>query len=137
MLSFVMANATENRCRLCLVTPPVSAAREFLPRLAEAVGAGDVATLIVTDRRGDPGAQSDVIAASIPIAHAHGVVVIVADRLQNAASATADGVQIDGLGPEARGQFSVWIRSVPSRRHTARAPREFRATDRDHSIRGK
>ncbi len=101
MLSFVMANATENRCRLCLVTPPVSAAEGFIPRLAEAVSAGDVATLVVTQQGSDRGLQDDIVVGAIPIAHAHGVAVIVADRLPAAAPPTADGVQYDARGPQA------------------------------------
>ncbi len=98
-----MADTIKNRCRLCLVAPDVLAVGQFLPRLAETLAAGDVATLIIPGSRDTTANRNKIVAASVVIAHAEGATVVLAasdrdGRPPDAGAAGADGVQLDGLG---------------------------------------
>lgn len=90
-----MANSTDIRCRLCLVTPRVYNADAFAPRLADALAGGDVASLIVTAPGGDAMALQHAAELLVPIAEARGVAALIHNDTRVAARTKADGVHID------------------------------------------
>ncbi|MCR4281881.1 MAG: thiamine phosphate synthase [Bauldia sp.] len=90
-----MANATDIRCRLCLVTPPDYEPKAFASRLADALAGGDVASLIVTAPRGDEAALQAAAEALVPIAEARGVAALIHNDTRIAGRTAADGVHID------------------------------------------
>lgn len=92
---------TENtRCRLYLITPPALPDLEgFAAELQAALGAGDVAALQI---RLKPASDDQVRAAVrrlMPVAHAHGVAVILNDRPDLAAELGCDGVHVGDEDP--------------------------------------
>jgi thiamine-phosphate pyrophosphorylase len=64
----------------------------FIPRLAEALGAGDVASVIVT---GAGDALTMTAAALTPVGQAHGTAVIIHNDRKAALSSGADGIHVD------------------------------------------
>ncbi len=97
-----MANAAEDRCRLCLVTPALGGTVTTVDRVADAVaealGGGDVAALIVSAVPHDPATLERLAAALVPIASARGVAALVHGDCDLAARVKADGVHVDS-GP--------------------------------------
>jgi thiamine-phosphate pyrophosphorylase len=93
-------------CRLYLITPPAIADLPAFSRALEAaLGAGDVAALQIRLKDIADGDIARIVRALLPIAHAHGVAVILNDRPDLAASLGCDGVHIgqeDGSYAEAR-----------------------------------
>jgi thiamine-phosphate pyrophosphorylase len=87
-----MANSSDVRTRLCLVTPPAFDPAVFAPRLSDALGGGDVASLIIT---GDPLSLQRSAEALVPIAAARGVASLVLNDTRVAARAGADGVHVE------------------------------------------
>ena len=87
-------------CRLYLITPPAIADLDaFAGELEAALGAGDVAALQI---RLKPAGDDQVRAATrrlMPIAHDHGVVVILNDRPDLAAELGCDGVHVGDEDP--------------------------------------
>ncbi|MCA8888465.1 MAG: thiamine phosphate synthase [Parvularculaceae bacterium] len=82
-------------CRLYLITPPsIDDIDAFAAALDAALGAGDVACLQLRLK----GASDDMVLAAAarlaPVAHAHGVYLIVNDRPDLARAAGADGVHV-------------------------------------------
>ena len=117
-----MANAVDNRCRLCLVTPPDYDAVSFSALVSDALAGGDVASLIVTAPAGDETRLQSAAAAIVPIAAARGVAVLIHNDLRIAARTKADGVHIDtGASDIAdavaslRGRQIVGAGNIPSR----------------------
>src|SRR5260221_9957141 len=90
-----MANASDIRCRLCLVTPPAYEAEPFAKRLADALAGGDVASLIITAPANDPGGLQRAAEALVPIAAARGVAALIHNDTRIAGRTHADGVHID------------------------------------------
>ena len=90
---------SETTSRLYLVTPPVSVAADALPAIAAALGAGDVACLLL---RLAPGAERDLKAickAIAPVVQDAGTALLVEDpRL--AAHVGADGAHVAGAGAD-------------------------------------
>ena len=81
--------------RLYLLTPPLSAAdlAAFAPRLAEALGAGDVASVLV---RLAPGAEARrIVGALLEITAAHDVALLIEHDARLAARLGADGVHVE------------------------------------------
>jgi thiamine-phosphate pyrophosphorylase len=87
-----MANADENRCRLCLVTPRDADPSTFGRALGDALAGGDVASLIITAAEPRLQALAEVCA---PIARMRGVASFVHNDTRIAGRANADGVHID------------------------------------------
>jgi thiamine-phosphate pyrophosphorylase len=85
-----------DRCRIVLVVPPEPALDDLLRRLDAALGAGDVASLIVPAIDGDPAESQRRAEAIVGLAHTRGVAVVLADELRVAMPAGADGVHVDG-----------------------------------------
>jgi thiamine-phosphate pyrophosphorylase len=87
-------------CRLYLITPPVLADLEgFAADLEAALGAGDVAALQI---RLKPAGDDQVRAAVrrlMPIAHGHGVALILNDRPDLAGELGCDGVHVGDEDP--------------------------------------
>ncbi|MCP4384966.1 MAG: thiamine phosphate synthase [Hyphomicrobiales bacterium] len=85
-----MPDADDNRCRLCLVTPAEMDVTRLIPSLADALGAGDVASVIVT---GTGEALATTAAALTPVGQAHGSAVIIHNDRKTALG--ADGIHVD------------------------------------------
>jgi thiamine-phosphate pyrophosphorylase len=85
-----------NRCRIVLIAPPGAVAAAFAPRLAAALAAGDVASLIIpADGRDDASFQA-FAEQVVPIAQAAGVAAIIAGDSRIAGRVGADGIHIEG-----------------------------------------
>jgi thiamine-phosphate pyrophosphorylase len=82
-------------CRLYLITPPaIDDVAAFLAMLDAALGAGDVAALQIRLKGAPDDHVAAVARAILPLAHAHGVAVILNDRPDLAARLGCDGVHI-------------------------------------------
>lgn len=93
-------------CRLYLITPPEIETEAFAGALAEALGAGDVASLQLRLKEASDQDVRRAARALMPLCHAHDVAFIVNDRPDIAAEVGADGVHIgqqDGDYRSARG----------------------------------
>lgn len=86
---------TPDRCRIVLVTPPGADADALEPRLAAALAAGDVASLILPRYDLDDAAFQALCARLTPLAQAHGLAVIVAGDTRIAGRTGADGIHIE------------------------------------------
>ena len=82
-------------CRLYLITPPAIADLDaFAAVLAQALDAGDVAALQIRLKEADDAAVLKAVQILKPVAHAHGVAVILNDRPDLAARSGCDGVHV-------------------------------------------
>lgn len=82
-------------CRLYLITPPgIADLGAFLSALEQALSAGDVAALQVRLKDVPDAEIERVVRAIQPVAHAHGVAVILNDRADLAATLGCDGVHV-------------------------------------------
>ncbi len=86
-----MPDRTETT-RLFLVTPLVADATAFLPRLREALAAGDVAAVLIASA--PEGRMEALAAALVPVIQGAGAAALVADDTRIAGHVKADGVQI-------------------------------------------
>ena len=77
--------------RLYLVTPPLSDAGDFAPKLASAVAAGDVAAVLLRLADADERQLINTIKALAPVAQDAGAALIVAERADLVARGGADG----------------------------------------------
>lgn len=84
--------------RLYLATPPLVAAREFLPALEQALSAGDVASLLIRFAGEDPRKNEEIVRVLAQPAQEKGVAVIVEGAPSLALRAKADGAHIAGCG---------------------------------------
>lgn len=89
---------SEDAPRLYLATPPLTEARSFLPALESALGAGDVASLLIRLAGADARKNEDIVRALAPCAQDRGVAVLVAGEPNVALRAGADGAHISGCG---------------------------------------
>lgn len=85
----------EEAPRLCLATPPLTGAERFAPLLAEALSAGDVASLLVRFAIEPTREREAILRILAPIAQAKDVAVLAENDLTAALRAGVDGVQID------------------------------------------
>lgn len=86
--------------RLYLATPPLIEAAGFAPLLDAALGAGDVASLLIRFSGTDERANEAIIRALAPGAQEKGVAVLVEAAPNVALRAGADGAHIAGCGEE-------------------------------------
>ena len=93
-----MPQADVSRCRLCLVTPPAADPDAFAPKLARALGGGDVASVVIATGAGDPAALQRAAEKFVPIVQARGAAALILNDTRIAGRAGADGVHVDG-GP--------------------------------------
>jgi len=84
--------------RLYLVTPLLGAAEPFDAALKAALGAGDVACVLVRFAASDPGRRKAIVRALATIVQSADAALIVDGDAQLAARAGADGVHVEGLG---------------------------------------
>lgn len=91
---------SEDAPRLSLATPPLAEARDFLPALANALSAGDVASLLIRFAGDDPRHNEEIARALAPVAQDKGVAVLVEGSVTVALRAKADGAQITGCGED-------------------------------------
>ena len=82
--------------RLYLITPPLDAAAPFDKALASALGAGDVACVLVRFATNDPGQRKAILRALTPLAQDNGAALLVDSDAQLAARAGADGAHVAG-----------------------------------------
>jgi thiamine-phosphate pyrophosphorylase len=87
---------SEDAPRLSLATPPLAAARDFLPALESALSAGDVASLLIRFAGEDPRQNEEIARALAPVAQEKGVAVLIEGSPTVALRAKADGAQIAG-----------------------------------------
>mgnify|MGYP003577735494 CR=1 FL=1 len=90
----------DNRCRLVLILPQADDLEEQASQLDEALGAGDVATVILPQYgRSD---QDFQVAAErlVPIVQAHGAAALIAGDSRTAGRAKADGIHFEGPSGE-------------------------------------
>lgn len=87
---------TDDRCRLVLILPPTEDIEKQAQQLEEALGAGDVATVILPQYGRDD--QQFQIAAEhiVPIAQAHGAAALIAGDSRTAGRSKADGLHFEG-----------------------------------------
>ena len=87
---------TDDRCRLVLIPPPTEDIEKQAQQLEEALGAGDVATVILPQYGRDD--QQFQIAAEhiVPIAQAHGAAALIAGDSRTAGRSKADGLHFEG-----------------------------------------
>ena len=84
--------------RLYLVTPKLAAAKPFDAALAAAVGAGDVACLLIRFATDDPGVRKQIVRDLAPLAQKRDIAVLLESDEQLVARASADGVHVVGNG---------------------------------------
>ncbi len=84
--------------RLYLATPPLADAAGFAPALNEALGAGDVASLLIRFAGVDERANEAIVRALAPAAQEKNVAVLVAASANVALRAGADGAHVSGCG---------------------------------------
>jgi len=83
-------------CRLYLLTPAITDADAFAPQLVAALGAGDVAAVLLRLQAGDECTQAGRIRRLAPIAQDAGAALIVAVSPKAARRGGADGVHLTG-----------------------------------------
>ena len=86
--------------RLYLITPPVSDAAAFPPALEAALAAHDVACVLVQTGACDDASKEETLRARCPRLQKHGIACLIPDDPQLALRVNADGVHIDGIGPQ-------------------------------------
>lgn len=79
--------------RLFLVMPPRFDAADMAPKLAEALGAGDIAAVLMTAEAGQTAALAETL---VPLIQEAGAAALVADDTRLAGRMKADGVQVGG-----------------------------------------
>jgi thiamine-phosphate pyrophosphorylase len=84
--------------RLYLITPPIADGEAFAPALEAALGAGDVACVLLRFASQDEGARKKIVKSLTPLVQDAGAALLVPDDPQLAARAGADGVHIEGVG---------------------------------------
>jgi thiamine-phosphate pyrophosphorylase len=84
--------------RLYLITPPVADAESFAPSLKAALGAGDVACVLLRFEPPDENSRKKICRALVSIVQDHGAALLLADDPQLAARAGADGVHVTSSG---------------------------------------
>jgi thiamine-phosphate pyrophosphorylase len=91
---------SEEAPRLFLITPPLIEAASFAPLLEAALDAGDVACLLIRTGTQDEGAIKLIVRTLAALAQEKGTACLVEHNSRLAPRAGADGVHINGAGPE-------------------------------------
>ncbi len=84
--------------RLYLITPPVDDGEAFAPKLEAALGAGDVACVLLRFAPPDEGTRKKIAKRLAPIVWDHEAALLLPDDAQLAARAGADGAHVTGIG---------------------------------------
>jgi thiamine-phosphate pyrophosphorylase len=90
---------SETPARLFLITPPVADAAGFAPLLEAAMGAADVACVLLRTAAQDEASAKAVIRALAPLVQRREAACLIAEDPRRAARVDADGVHIGRLGP--------------------------------------
>ena len=85
--------------RLYVVTPPLADARDFAPKLEAALGAADVACLLLMLDTTDAAASRAITGLLAPIAERHGAALMLSTAPAVARAAGVDGINVRGAGP--------------------------------------
>lgn len=91
-----MSDAADIPCRLCLVTPPDYESVAFARKLADAVAAGDIASVIITAPLARPEEFQKAAEALVPVAMTRGAAALIHNDTRICQRVKADGVHIDG-----------------------------------------
>jgi thiamine-phosphate pyrophosphorylase len=86
--------------RLYLITPPVADAEGFAPALEAALGAGDVACVLLRFAPPDENARKKIVRHLGPLAQDRGAALLLPNDSQFAVRAGADGVHVTGPGEQ-------------------------------------
>lgn len=89
---------TDPATRLFLITPAVADAPAFTGALADAMGAGDVACVLLRHAARDERDAKAIVRAIAPAVQAHGAALLVEDDPRLATHADADGVHVRAGG---------------------------------------
>lgn len=84
--------------RLFLITPPVSDVAAFTPILDAALGACEIACVLLRTDARDDGDRKKIIRALAPLAQQRGVALLVPDGPQLAIRSDADGCHVESTG---------------------------------------
>ena len=85
--------------RLFLITPPIAEAERFRPLLEAAMGAADIACVLVRTATHDDGGAKTIVKALASIIQDAGAALLVSLDHRIAARVDADGVHVLGAGP--------------------------------------
>ena len=99
MVTPIRPTAMPNAPRLFLITPPVADASRFAPLLEAAIGAADVACVLLRTAARDEGEAKAIVRALAPLAQAGGAALLVEGDPRFAARVDADGLHVAGAGP--------------------------------------
>jgi thiamine-phosphate pyrophosphorylase len=84
--------------RLYLITPPIADAEAFAPALEAALGAGDVACVLLRFAPPDEGSRKKIVRALAPLIQDRDAALLLADDVQLVARAGADGAHLTQPG---------------------------------------
>jgi thiamine-phosphate pyrophosphorylase len=84
--------------RLYLITPPVADAENFAPALEAALGAGDVACVLLRFAPPDENSRKKIVRRLAPLVQDSGAALLLPDDAQLAVRAGADGVHVTAPG---------------------------------------
>ncbi|PWV97252.1 thiamine-phosphate diphosphorylase [Hoeflea marina] len=86
----------QNRCRLVLIAPDIADADQLAGILKAALAGGDVATVILAQRKMDEQSFQKACEAAMPVIHAAGAAVLVAGDSRIVGRVRADGLHVEG-----------------------------------------
>lgn len=90
-----MTTPIENRCRLVLIVPEGMPGNDIASRLAGALGAGDVASVIFPVYAMDDAAYQKHLETGVPVAQQYGAAAIAVDDTRAFGRTRADGLHVD------------------------------------------
>lgn len=85
-----------NRCRLVLIAPDIANPDELAQVLGAALAGGDVATVILAQRKMDEQGFQRLCEAALPVIHAAGAAALVAGDSRIVGRVRADGLHVEG-----------------------------------------
>ncbi|MBB4197419.1 hypothetical protein CCR94_12470 [Rhodoblastus sphagnicola] len=91
------------RPRLYLISPPLSSAEDFAPKLEKALASGDVACVLLRFATPDEGTRKKIAKALAPAIQQAEAAALVLDDPQLVARAGLDGAHITGIGENFEG----------------------------------
>ena len=91
--------------RLYLLTPALAEGEGFAPALEAALGAGDVACVLLRFASADEGAAKKIVRALLPIAQKHDAALLIEGDARLAVRAGAVGVHVRGHGDQLEEQL--------------------------------
>lgn len=91
-----------NRCRLVLIAPVADEPADLASVISEALGGGDVASVILPQRDMDERRFQDFCAVAVPVIQAAGAAALIAGDSRVAGRVKADGLFVQGDADELR-----------------------------------